>query len=454
MKNLAPNKKPRKTTHRVVSWILAILAALCGVLMGAGVVFGQTSVADSLYSIALNITNTTATQKDDIQVPFTLSTASLIDDGFITSDALNSAIQRGAIDVPAMPGTNRILVKGAAQDDGGVFTNYTSEAQNATGSDVVLLPAAPTTNDAFYFGFDIPAGMSTVDIDVAGVGTWAVTWEYYNGSSWAALSDVDDRTSAFSILGRNIVTWTVPADWSTTTVVSTSAYWVRARVSSISSITTQPLASLIQYETGEWWSWVETLPVNTQEQYTLYMGGPAMQTYHELFTGASGISVDDAVALEPGSQFAIAIQGRIHFDTFGGTACYVCKSDALSIRTSADRQITATVTGAGSAKTLSVSSITVPDTGSNNVILASDGTNMALWVDGGGGLDASAAESTLDNASAWTWASSNALDYSDHITYDIGAVSELKIFRTDSTWNTGTASNTTPYDGALGLGNQ
>ena len=224
MEHLSPNTKPKKRINRIVRWILAIFAAICVALMGVGVAFGQTSVADSLYSIALNITNTTASQKDDIQVPFTLSTASLIDDGFITSDALNSVMQKGSVDVPAMPGTNRIAIKGAAQDDGGVFTNYTSEAQSGTESDVLLLPATPTVNDAFYLGFDIPAGMSTVDIGVAGVGSWAVTWEYYDGSSWTALTNVDDRTSAFSILGRNIITWNVPSDWATSTVVSTSAY--------------------------------------------------------------------------------------------------------------------------------------------------------------------------------------------------------------------------------------
>ena len=454
MEHLSPNTKPKKSINRIVRWILAIFAAICVALMGVGVAFGQTSVADSLYSIALNITNTTASQKDDIQVPFTLSTASLIDDGFITSDALNSVMQKGSVDVPAMPGTNRIAIKGAAQDDGGVFTNYTSEAQSGTESDVLLLPATPTVNDAFYLGFDIPAGMSTVDIGVAGVGSWAVTWEYYDGSSWTALTNVDDRTSAFSILGRNIITWNVPSDWATSTVVSTSAYWVRGRVTSISSITTQPKGSLIQYETGEWWSWVETLPLDTHEQFTLHLGGPTLQTYHEMFTGTSGITLDDAVALEPGNQFVIAIQGRMHFDTFGDSSCYACKSGALSIMPTNTQEVTATVTGAATSKTLNVSGITLANTGSNNVILASDGTNMGLWVDGGGGLSASAAESTVDNASSWTWASSNALDYADHVSYDIGTVNELKIFRTDSTWNTGNVSNTTPYSGVLGLSNE
>ena len=452
MENLAPNKKPRKKINRIVSWILAILAAVCVSLMGASVVSGQTSVTDALYAIALNITNTTASQKDDIQVPFTLSTASLIDDGFITSDALNSVMQKGGVDVPAMPGTNRIVVKGAAQDDGGVFTNYTSEAQSAAASDVVLLPAAPATDDAFYFGFDIPAGMSTIDIDVAGVGTWAVTWEYYDGSSWTSLNDVDDRTSAFSILGRNIVTWTVPADWSTTTVVSISAYWVRARVSSFSSISIQPLGSLIQYETGEWWSWVETLPVDTQEQITLYLGGGSKRLYHQIFSGAAGISLADATALEPGNTFSVMVRGRSHFEDLGSSSCYVCKSGAIAVYPSASGEITTTVTGA-STTTLTLSTMTLPDTGSQSVIVASDGTDVALWADGGAGMAAGDAQTITDNSSAWSWGSSKAVDYSDEIAYDADTGDVISIFRAYAEWASGSSTNTQAYATALGLAN-
>jgi hypothetical protein len=455
MENLAPNKTARQPSFRVVRWTLAALAVIAIALFGAGatgVAFGQTSVTDALYSIALNITNTTASQKDDIQVPFTLSTASLIDDGFITSDALNSVIQRGSVDVPAMPGTNRIVVKGAAQDDGGVFTDYTAEAQDSTSSDVVLLPTTPATDDAFYLGFDIPAGMSTVDIDVAGVGTWAITWEYYNGSSWAALSDVDDRTSAFSIIGRNIVIWTVPADWAASTVVSISAYWVRARVSSFSSITTQPLGSLIQYETGDWWSWVETLPLDTQEQLTLSLGGEAKRTYHEIFSGSAGITTSDAAGLEPGSTFSLAVRGRSHFETLGSSSCYVCKSGVISLYPSASGEITATVTGA-STTTLTLSTLTLPDTGSQNVILASDGTDLALWADAGAGMVTGDTQTITDNASDWTWGSSGAVDYSDAIAYDAATGDVISVIRSYAEWVTGSSTNTQAYTSALGLAN-
>jgi hypothetical protein len=356
------------------------------------------------------------------------------------------------VDIPAMPGTNRIVVQGAAQDNGGVFTDYTPEAQSSAANDVLLLPAVPVVDDAFYLGFDIPAGMATVDVDQAGAGTWAVTWEYYDGSSWTALSGLDDRTSAFSVLGRNIVTWTVPADWSTTTIVSISAYWVRARVSAFTSLTTEPLASLIQYETGEWWSWVETLPVDTQEQFTLFLGGSARRSYHEMFTGSAGIVTTDASGLEPGDTFVVAVQGRAHFDNLGSTSCYACKAGVLAVYPKSSGEITVTVTGAGTT-TLDISTITIPDTGSQTIIVGSDGTNLAMWVDGGAGMVAGDAQSVTDNANEWTWVTSDALDYVDQLAYDAGTGDSLDIFRAAAEWNTGSRTDTEVYTDTLGLAN-
>jgi hypothetical protein len=444
---------PNKKRYRTAKIGFLIAAAVMLALMSTGIAFAQTSVSDALYSLAFNVTNSTATQKDDLDASFTLSTASLVEDGFISSNALNAIVQKGGTDIPAMPGSGRIVVKGAAQDDGGVFTDYTTQAQGGATSDVVLLPAVPVTNDAFYLGFDIPAGMSTIDIDVAGVGSWAVTWEYYDGSSWVSLSDVDDRTSAFSILGRNITTWTVPTDWTQTTIVSIEAYWVRARVSSFTSITTQPIASLIQYETGQWWTWIESLPLDTQEQLTLFLGGAGKLNYHQMFTGTDGIGTSDAAALEPGNTFSLMVRGRAHFDNLGGSSCFACKDAVLAIYPKSLGEVTATVTGASVTTTLNLSTMTLPNTGSQQVILASDGTDIALWADGGAGMAAGTAPTAIDNSNAWKWASSGALDYADEIAYDSDTGDVIDIFSSYSEWVSGTETNTQGYSNALGLAN-
>ena len=69
MQNLAPNKN-----IGIANRVLLIMAVLLFSGGATHIALAQTSVTDALYSLALNITNTTASQKDDIQVPFTLST--------------------------------------------------------------------------------------------------------------------------------------------------------------------------------------------------------------------------------------------------------------------------------------------------------------------------------------------------------------------------------------------
>jgi len=132
-------------------------------------------------------------------------------------------------------------VSGAVADDGGVTTDETTETKNSTVNDMTLLPTVPAVNDAYYFGNDKTFDGVTVNIGISGAGTWTITWEYYNGSAWASLSGVTDGTTHFrAVAGSHNVTWTIPTDWQKTTVATIKVYWVRARVSAYTSITTQP----------------------------------------------------------------------------------------------------------------------------------------------------------------------------------------------------------------------
>jgi hypothetical protein len=124
----------------------------------------------------------------------------------------------------------------------------------------------------------------------------------------------------------------------------------------------------------------------------------------------------------------------------------------LAIYPKSSGTITATVTGAATT-TLDISTLSIPATGSQNVILGSDGTNLALWVDGGAGMVAGDAQSVIDNANDWTWATSDALDYVDQLAYDAGTGDSIDIFRAFSEWNTGTLANTQAYAETLGLAN-
>ncbi|MCD6165360.1 right-handed parallel beta-helix repeat-containing protein, partial [bacterium] len=125
-------------------------------------------------------------------------------------------------------------------DDATPYDDETTAANNTTTDDMTLLPASPAVDDAYYFGWDYRSRKLTLNISTAGVGTWTITWEYWNGSSWTALSNVTDNTSGFTASSTNDVTYDLPSDWAKTTVNGVEKYFIRARVSDFTSITTQP----------------------------------------------------------------------------------------------------------------------------------------------------------------------------------------------------------------------
>ncbi len=134
---------------------------------------------------------------------------------------------------------------GAAKlDDGGVFTDYTTEINSPTANDVPLLPVAPlAVDDAFYWGLDKKWGQLWQDIGVPAVGNFALAHEYWNGTTWSALSGVIDNTSEFTIVGKHNIKWTVPGDWALKVVDGDNLYWIRARVTNVVTYTTQPLGT-------------------------------------------------------------------------------------------------------------------------------------------------------------------------------------------------------------------
>lgn len=129
----------------------------------------------------------------------------------------------------------------AFADDGGVFTDQTAASRNSTAGDMTLLPAVPVVNDAYYFGAHRAFRYLAINISTAGAGTYSIAWEYWNGAAWVAFAGISDETLAFTRAGLNRVTWTMPSGWASTSVNGRAAFWVRARVSAFTSITTQPL---------------------------------------------------------------------------------------------------------------------------------------------------------------------------------------------------------------------
>jgi len=146
------------------------------------------------------------------------------------------------------------IVGGAVAESGSVAqTDETLAAQSTNANDMNLLPAASNVGDAYNIGYSGTFSALLLMQGTQGAGSWTITWEYWNGSSWAALAGVTEsalNASQFrpTAAGTYTISWTVPGDWATTNVPPTagSLYWVRARVSSYTSMTTQPKGTRVE----------------------------------------------------------------------------------------------------------------------------------------------------------------------------------------------------------------
>lgn len=129
------------------------------------------------------------------------------------------------------------------------FVEYTDECNSAATADVLPFPATEAVNDYFCVGHDSKFSGLSVDVGTAGAGgTPAVTWEYWSGSAWTALSGVTDNTSAFTSAGVNTVVWTVPTDWAATSLNDErDLFYVRARLTSVYT-TTNPVLDEVDVE--------------------------------------------------------------------------------------------------------------------------------------------------------------------------------------------------------------
>jgi len=156
----------------------------------------------------------------------------------------NSGLFPHSISVDDAPTLEPIL--SAKLDDGGVFTDYTTQANDDTSDDVVLAPAVPVVNDAFYFGYQKPFVGIAIAVTTAATGNWSVVWEYWNGA-WVQVPGLIDATQSFHVVGQSrAITPTVPAGWLVTTVDGVDAYWFRARVAVVNTTGIQPLAAKIR----------------------------------------------------------------------------------------------------------------------------------------------------------------------------------------------------------------
>lgn len=137
-------------------------------------------------------------------------------------------------------------------NDGGVYTDDTTDAGDVGAGDVSMLPAVEAINDACLFGWGAPFRGVRIDIGTPGVGATGV-WEYWNGAAWAAIPGVVDATSGLTAAaGNHDVTFTPPSDWAPSdpgAAATETLYYVQFRVTA-ANFSTIPIADQIWINGG------------------------------------------------------------------------------------------------------------------------------------------------------------------------------------------------------------
>lgn len=137
-------------------------------------------------------------------------------------------------------------------DSGGPsFVDETTDFNDAGANDVDPFPATEAVDDYMAVGFTQAFGDLVLNVGTAGVGG-VVAWEYWNGTTWTALSGVTDGTTDLTTSGENSVTFTVPQDWAALILNgSASLFYVRARVTTVYS--TNPIITQGFVQSAEEW---------------------------------------------------------------------------------------------------------------------------------------------------------------------------------------------------------
>lgn len=130
-------------------------------------------------------------------------------------------------------------------DIGGVLTDESGDIADVGASDVPFPFTA--NNDAIYFGATAPFIGIGGTVGTAGVYDATGVWEYWNGSTWAALVEsgvypAGSYTTPFKLVGGFYYSWTLPQDWAAYDIAGSplSEFWVRFRISNFTSRTTTP----------------------------------------------------------------------------------------------------------------------------------------------------------------------------------------------------------------------
>lgn len=246
---------------------LYLAIATLGILAISVIPASGAHISEGVNKVTVSVTNPSNGTLSHGQVPFVLSSKTLIDGDYVDDDVFNTDVLDGSSHVGYMPGV-------ASAQMLACFDNTASDETtdcNDAGVDDITLPAA--NGEVFEFAADNQWNALHITISTPAVADWTVVWEYWNGAAYVALDNVQDGTSEFTEDNVRKVSWDFPAAgaWPKSTLHSVAGYWVQARVSAASSVTTPPLGAMALYEVGRWWTLADSLEPGEQKQFDVQL---------------------------------------------------------------------------------------------------------------------------------------------------------------------------------------
>jgi hypothetical protein len=159
------------------------------------------------------------------------------------TDSVNTLAQISLVVAAEGSGPNPLLGGISHKQTGPADTDETAATNNATANDMDLIPATGNaTGDGFYFGMTGTFTGLTVNVGTPGVGTYTISWQYWNGVAFVNLPGANillDTTNNWKTAGLVNLRIIPPGDWAATTIASITAYYLKA-LCTFTSLTTQP----------------------------------------------------------------------------------------------------------------------------------------------------------------------------------------------------------------------
>lgn len=235
--------------------------------------------------------------------------STLITSASATADSLTSAANKTytgmAVQVAAV--VDQAIAQAWQVSAAGVFVDKTTAINSATANDVAPF-ATGILNDYLAIGYAATFGQTKFVIGTSGT-VGSATWEYWNGTAWAALTGVTDNTTQFKAAPSTVtLTYTTPSNWAPLVLNgSASLYYIRARA--LTTYTVNPLLTQA-FEEGVLPTglsaatnyWVIALDANTFQLATSRANALA-GTAIDLTTNGGGVTISTVAVAGAGSAF-------------------------------------------------------------------------------------------------------------------------------------------------------